>query len=72
MSMDKCQDPAFNQLRDTVRAWFPEQSMKLADPKNPVRLKWLSDQGLRLDSSPYLSGAYETTDSWNTSQGHGH
>ena len=34
--------------------------MKLADPKNPVRLKWLSDQGLRLDSSSYLSGAFET------------
>ena len=34
--------------------------MKLADPKNPVRFKWLSDQGLRLDSSSYLSGAFET------------
>ena len=33
--------------------------MKLADPKNPVRLKWLSDQGLRLDASSYLSGAFE-------------
>jgi hypothetical protein len=21
----KCQDLAFNQLRDTLRAWFPEQ-----------------------------------------------
>lgn len=25
MSVNKCQDPAFNQLRDTLRAWFPEQ-----------------------------------------------
>jgi type I restriction enzyme S subunit len=34
--------------------------MKLADPKNPVRFIWLSSQGLRLDSSSYLSGAFET------------
>jgi len=34
--------------------------VKLADPKNPVRMQWLSDQGLRLNASPYLSGAYET------------
>jgi hypothetical protein len=33
--------------------------MKLADPGNPVRFTWLADQGYRLDSSPYLSGAYE-------------
>lgn len=33
--------------------------MKLATPQNPVRSDWLSDQGYRLDSSPYLSGAYE-------------
>ena len=33
--------------------------MKLADLKNPVRFNWLADQGLRLDASPYLSGAYE-------------
>jgi hypothetical protein len=25
MSVDKCQDLAFKQLRDTLRAWFPEQ-----------------------------------------------
>ena len=34
--------------------------MKLADLNNPVRFNWLADQGLRLDSSPYLSGAFET------------
>jgi type I restriction enzyme S subunit len=34
--------------------------MKLADLNNPVRFSWLADQGLRLDSSPYLSGAFET------------
>lgn len=33
--------------------------MKLADLRNPVRFDWLADQGFRLDSSPYLSGAYE-------------
>lgn len=33
--------------------------MKLADLRNPVRSDWLADQGYRLDSSPYLSGAYE-------------
>jgi hypothetical protein len=33
--------------------------VKLADPRNPVRFNWLADQGLRLDPSPYLSGAYE-------------
>lgn len=33
--------------------------MKLADPHSPVRYSWLADQGFRLDSSPYLSGAYE-------------
>ena len=33
--------------------------MKLADLHNPVRSDWLEDQGFRLDSSPYLSGAYE-------------
>ena len=26
MSVRQCQDPAFNQLRDHLRAWFPEQS----------------------------------------------
>ena len=25
MSVGQCQDPAFNQLRDHLRAWFPEQ-----------------------------------------------
>ena len=25
MSVRQCQDPAFNQLRDHLRAWFPEQ-----------------------------------------------
>jgi hypothetical protein len=25
MSMTNCQDPAFNQLRDQLRGWFPEQ-----------------------------------------------
>ena len=25
MSVDKCQDPAFKHLRDTLRAWFQEQ-----------------------------------------------
>ena len=25
MSVKQCQDPAFNQLRDKLRAWFPEQ-----------------------------------------------
>lgn len=34
--------------------------MKLADIRNPVRSGWLADQGLRLNASPYLSGAYET------------
>lgn len=33
--------------------------MKLADLHNPARFDWLADQGFRLDSSPYLSGAYE-------------
>ncbi|MBV9382248.1 MAG: hypothetical protein JO242_16465 [Streptosporangiaceae bacterium] len=33
--------------------------MKLAELRNPVRFGWLADQGFRLDSSPYLSGAYE-------------
>lgn len=33
--------------------------MKLADLDNPVRSSWLAGQGLRLDSSPYLSGAFE-------------
>ena len=35
--------------------------MKLADIRNPVRFDWLADQGFRLDASPYLSGAYETS-----------
>jgi hypothetical protein len=34
--------------------------VKLADIRNPVRSAWLADQGLRLNASPYLSGAYET------------
>lgn len=34
--------------------------MKLADLRNPVRVNWLEGQGFRLDSSPYLSGAYES------------
>jgi hypothetical protein len=25
MSVKNCQDPAFNQGRDQLRAWFPEQ-----------------------------------------------
>ena len=25
MSVRQCQDPAFSQLRDHLRAWFPEQ-----------------------------------------------
>jgi len=25
MFVKNCQDPAFNQLRDQLRAWFPEQ-----------------------------------------------
>lgn len=33
--------------------------MKLADLRNPVQFDWLTDQGSRLDASPYLSGAYE-------------
>jgi type I restriction enzyme S subunit len=33
--------------------------MKIADLRNPVRFDWLADQGFRLDSSPYLSGAHE-------------
>jgi hypothetical protein len=33
--------------------------VKLADLRNPVRFDWLTDQGFRLDASPYLSGAYE-------------
>jgi type I restriction enzyme S subunit len=33
--------------------------MKLADLRNPARSTWLSDQGFRLDASPYLFGAYE-------------
>lgn len=33
--------------------------MKLADPRNPVRFGWLKDQGFRLDSGPYVSGAYD-------------
>jgi hypothetical protein len=33
--------------------------MKLVDIGNPVRATWFTDQGLRLDASPYLSGAYE-------------
>jgi hypothetical protein len=33
--------------------------MKLVDLRNPVRFNWLEDQGFRLDSNPYLSGAYE-------------
>ncbi|PSL08139.1 type I restriction enzyme S subunit [Haloactinopolyspora alba] len=33
--------------------------MKIARMDNPVRADWFSDQGLRLDASPYLSGALE-------------
>jgi type I restriction enzyme S subunit len=33
--------------------------MKLGTLGNPVRQSWLTDQGYRLDASPYLSGAYE-------------
>lgn len=33
--------------------------MKLADLRSPVRFNWLEGQSFRLDSSPYLSGAYE-------------
>lgn len=33
--------------------------MKVADLDNPVRADWFFDQGLRLDATPYLSGAIE-------------
>ncbi|SCL38806.1 type I restriction enzyme, S subunit [Micromonospora pallida] len=33
--------------------------MKLVNADNPVRSSWLSEQGFRLDPSPFLSGAYE-------------
>jgi type I restriction enzyme S subunit len=33
--------------------------MRLGTLGNPVRQRWLADQGYRLDASPYLSGAYE-------------
>ncbi|MFF2317540.1 hypothetical protein ACFVTE_14890 [Arthrobacter sp. NPDC058097] len=33
--------------------------MKIVSMDNPVRVDWLSDQGFRLDASPYLSGALE-------------
>ncbi|MGY1679881.1 methylation-associated defense system restriction endonuclease subunit S MAD5 [Geodermatophilus sp. SYSU D01176] len=33
--------------------------MKIASIDNPVRADWFFDQGLRLDASPYLSGALE-------------
>jgi len=33
--------------------------VKLAGLGNPVRFDWLTDQGFRLDASPYLSGAYD-------------
>ena len=45
--------------------------MKLADLNNPVRFNWLADQGLRLDASPYLSGALrDAASSWNGCQEH--
>ncbi|MFI9201788.1 restriction endonuclease subunit S [Streptomyces sp. NPDC053048] len=34
--------------------------MKVAEPGNPARRKWLDRQGLRLDAKPYLSGAFAT------------
>ncbi|MET7283308.1 hypothetical protein ABZS29_34095 [Kribbella sp. NPDC005582] len=33
--------------------------MKVADLDSPVRADWFYDQGLRLDATPYLSGAIE-------------
>ncbi|MDT0468732.1 methylation-associated defense system restriction endonuclease subunit S MAD5 [Streptomyces gibsoniae] len=33
--------------------------MKIASDKNPVMSGWLAEQGLRMDASPYLSGALE-------------
>ncbi|WP_066286601.1 methylation-associated defense system restriction endonuclease subunit S MAD5 [Arthrobacter sp. B6] len=33
--------------------------MKIASIENPVRADWFFEQGLRLDASPYLSGAIE-------------
>lgn len=33
--------------------------MKVANLNNPVRADWFFDQGLRLDATPYLSGAIE-------------
>ncbi|MGW6013723.1 methylation-associated defense system restriction endonuclease subunit S MAD5 [Streptomyces sp. NPDC055210] len=33
--------------------------MKIASNENPVRIGWLTEQGLRLDAAPYLSGAVE-------------
>lgn len=33
--------------------------MKLVNLDNPVRYAWFTEQGYRLDASPYLSGAYE-------------
>ncbi len=32
--------------------------MKIASNDNPVRTGWLTEQGLRLDAAPYLSGAF--------------
>ncbi|MFE2061822.1 restriction endonuclease subunit S [Streptomyces sp. NPDC059467] len=32
--------------------------MKIASHDNPVRIGWLTEQGLRLDAAPYLSGAF--------------
>lgn len=36
--------------------------MKLTNPKAPVRLSWLAEQGYRLDASTYVSGTYEIRD----------
>lgn len=33
--------------------------MKLINIDHPVKRSWLAEQGLRLDSSPYLSGSFE-------------
>lgn len=36
--------------------------MKVTNPKAPVRLSWLAEQGYRLDASTYVSGTYEIRD----------
>lgn len=36
--------------------------MRVTNPKAPVRLSWLAEQGYRLDASTYVSGTYEIRD----------